>query len=812
MAPNNPPLTVGQDQTFSPTSQNIGAGLGSVAAPNTGPQLDNSSISMSSNLSSWESVNHEEASQGHSTLEVVQEAYFDNFFSPEHKAAPAPQPIPDTQSQFQSTVSSTGWATASAPPDQNHVPAPPNYPPTQEPSQGWSVPQQFQPQQYQTNAPSPAGTTTSPGSVPNYQPNPHYPTTQDNGNPPPQQFQSNAANTGAARNSIGTVPQYQRELHYPAAEDLSPLSMPAAVPQPLFSRPASTVSAMMATPTSTVSTMASTPSPSLASKVPTRMPSNAAPPVLRMTQPRQVEAVSFASCCCQCNNAISYNMYYYNCTYCKLDICGTCFQAGKHPWVHLPSMVRLNAQGTRAGDRRQDKQCQSCKAMKHRRMDCDECPYTICVSCYSSDAVPPHQHKSFQLKATPGLTLNVRRGDGSPCCTKPSFGHCGRCYATWKPEEWMVQCKTCLFEFEEVVALCLQCDSEILSACRQSNHQLVSMKCRQKLRSEEVPGQQSYAAVECTECAIQFQSMTDISFLRHPHPNYDYLFFTEDREHLFAAVYRSCKKKSIRVDTPLAPQATTTKCTYCHHNVPLNVAQSCLPCPNTKYCPHCYPIASPTHHHGPSHFISLRDTIQTQLGGGWTQRKNSSGRIWYHHTAPNSRSFEFPRSAIGQAAPPSAPTPAHVAAPTPMQAAGPVPVPMKPANQRRATTGGIPNKPTGPLPPGWEARKTPDGRRYYANHSTKQTSWVRPASMPRPGRQQRPGSVPLNQAASAGAPVGGVQWEQDANANTASAVPLTAEQKAAQREEAKKAAQRKKLYTKIGTSVLKGVVSGVISS
>lgn len=127
--------------------------------------------------------------------------------------------------------------------------------------------------------------------------------------------------------------------------------------------------------------------------------------------------------------AIMYNTYYYNCTYCKLDICGTCFQAGQHPWTHLPSMVRLNAKETKAGDRREDKQCENCKAMKHRRMDCDECPYSVCLSCYSNAAVPVHQHKSYQLKATPGLTLSVRRGDGSPCCTKPSFGHCGRCYS-----------------------------------------------------------------------------------------------------------------------------------------------------------------------------------------------------------------------------------------------------------------------------------------------------------------------------------------------------------------------------------------------
>lgn len=444
--PNNPPFATGQEQAFQPPPPNVGLGQSS----STEPVFADLSTNMSSNSSLWSPANVEDVNQTHSTLEVVQETYFDNFWSPEHKAAPAPQPIPEGQNQFQSTVSSTGWATATAPPDQSHVPTPPNYPPTQAQAQSGNIPQQFQnnvPQHHhQANAPSPAGTTTSSGSVPNYQPNLHYPATQDN-RTSQQEYQSQAANTGAARTSIGAVSNYQGQIQYPATEDLSPLSMPAAVPQPLFSRPVSTASPMMATPTSTVSTMASTPSPSFASKVPSRMPSNAAPPALRLTQPRQVESVSFASVCCQCNNgkpslqprilsrrltftAISYNMYYYNCTYCKLDICGTCFQAGKHPWVHLPSMVRLNAQETRAGHRRQDKQCQACKAMKHRRMDCDECPYMICVSCYSNDAVPPHQHKSFQLKATPGLSLNVRRGDGSPCCTKPSFGHCGRCYAS----------------------------------------------------------------------------------------------------------------------------------------------------------------------------------------------------------------------------------------------------------------------------------------------------------------------------------------------------------------------------------------------
>ncbi|KAF5000103.1 hypothetical protein FDECE_11289 [Fusarium decemcellulare] len=37
-----------------------------------------------------------------------------------------------------------------------------------------------------------------------------------------------------------------------------------------------------------------------------------------------------------------------------------------------------------------------------------------------------------------------------------------------------------------------------------------------------------------------------------------------------------------------------------------------------------------------------------------------------------------------------------------------------------------------PLPPGWEQRLTPDGRAYYANHSTQETTWERPAPVSKP--------------------------------------------------------------------------------
>jgi hypothetical protein len=72
----------------------------------------------------------------------------------------------------------------------------------------------------------------------------------------------------------------------------------------------------------------------------------------------------------------------------------------------------------------------------------------------------------------------------------------------WRPEEWIIKCKTCVFEFDEVVGLCSSCDAEILSACRQKDHQLVAMKCRQKMRDESGIGsaQEIQVMLECTEC------------------------------------------------------------------------------------------------------------------------------------------------------------------------------------------------------------------------------------------------------------------------------------------------------------------------
>jgi hypothetical protein len=65
---------------------------------------------------------------------------------------------------------------------------------------------------------------------------------------------------------------------------------------------------------------------------------------------------------------------------------------------------------------------------------------------------------------------------------------------------------------------------------------------------------------------VDFHSMTDIAFLRHSHSNYNYVFFTNNREQVFASTYRSCKKKAARVDIPLAPTEASVECSYCQHS------------------------------------------------------------------------------------------------------------------------------------------------------------------------------------------------------------------------------------------------------
>ena len=263
----------------------------------------------------------------------------------------------------------------------------------------------------------------------------------------------------------------------------------------------------------------------------------------------------------------------------------------------------------------------------------------------------------------------------------------------------------------------------------------------------------------------------------------------------------------------------------------------CLGCSRgIKYCPHCFPIASPTHIDGPTNFINEADIKQVKLGGGWIQRKNSEGRIWYQQSKLKQATFTPPTAIKTLAA-------------------------DRPESSRRATIIGVPveiaeSRPqasratTAPLPPGWEARKTLQGRRYYVCHETKQTSWERPGAknsmdtVEVEGKQKIPVSMtstaPRQQQATGGAQVQSPQamsppqtyippvmqpvqqatmqspGQSPVQVAPAAEAPLDPaaekERLKAEKAAALKKKNRNKVMVKVGTSVLKGVVSGAISA
>lgn len=220
---------------------------------NNQAQPMNASFALPANIgASWEQPASSEPNTGHSTLEAVPEAYFNNFASPESNVAPvAAEPY---QNQPQNNLPSTGWAIA---------------------------------------APESSPNQPTPEHLANLQP----------------RSQSTVSSTGWATATPEPVQQHNLSFQYPPSDDLSPLSLPgqsaSPVPQPLFSPVASPSSASSPMTTPSLSSVQPNRRSSVATNPSARMPSNARPPVLNYNQQRTVESTSFASACCQCSNGKS---------------------------------------------------------------------------------------------------------------------------------------------------------------------------------------------------------------------------------------------------------------------------------------------------------------------------------------------------------------------------------------------------------------------------------------------------------------------------------------------------------------------------
>ena len=117
--------------------------------------------------------------------------------------------------------------------------------------------------------------------------------------------------------------------------------------------------------------------------------------------------------------------------------------------------------------------------------------------------------------------------------------------------------------------------------------------------------------------------------------------------------------------------------------------------------------------------------VSGDLPAGWKEMTAADGRKYYANTTTKATSWTKP---VADGASSPAPAPAASAAPSPAPAAAAA---------------------SGDLPAGWKELTAADGRKYYANSTTKATSWTRPTESSSPA----PAPAPAAAAAGGEAPL-----------------------------------------------------------
>ncbi|RGP61041.1 tpa inducible [Fusarium longipes] len=154
-------------------------------------------------------------------------------------------------------------------------------------------------------------------------------------------------------------------------------------------------------------------------------------------------------------------------------------------------------------------------------------------------------------------------------------------------------------------------------------------------------------------------------------------------------------------------------CNHCRKAIPLNVSvYTCLICSTahiaTNFCVWCFTsnAVNTSHSHDKSYYATESDPrvqplVQDATTHMWTIRKNVSGRLWYTHNATGLKTH------------------------------------LKPTAAALSGFSG--------LPPGWDERRTPDGRTFYFNKRMGTSAWTKPAnSLPEGWKELRtPDAVPF---------------------------------------------------------------------
>ncbi|KAJ4022623.1 hypothetical protein NW752_000170 [Fusarium irregulare] len=154
-------------------------------------------------------------------------------------------------------------------------------------------------------------------------------------------------------------------------------------------------------------------------------------------------------------------------------------------------------------------------------------------------------------------------------------------------------------------------------------------------------------------------------------------------------------------------------CNHCRKAIPLNVSvYTCLICSTahttTSFCVWCFTsnAVNTSHSHDKSYYATESDprvqpSVQDATTHMWTIRKNVSGRLWYTHNATGLKTH------------------------------------LRPTAAALSSFSG--------LPPGWDERRTPDGRTFYFNKRMGTSAWTKPAnSLPDGWKELRtPDAVPF---------------------------------------------------------------------
>ena len=217
----------------------------------------------------------------------------------------------------------------------------------------------------------------------------------------------------------------------------------------------------------------------------------------------------------------------------------------------------------------------------------------------------------------------------------------------------------------------------------------------------------------CTQCTFRCSTLDQTTLNQHQHNTHIRSIEPQERETMVNMAYQLCQRKNFRKDQPDVMQ-----CARCSNQFPTSSMRMCAggTC-NGVFCEHCFPQASVNHIHGPSNFRCITDEARPEIGflpDGWRALRNKEGRVYY--LQERTKIFTFIKPALPKTLPPGW-----------TSALDPQGKTIYIDPDTRLTT--YVNPVFGIAPLGYELKQTETGRLYYRNRKTGATTWHKPLAI-----------------------------------------------------------------------------------